>query len=124
MLANQMHKNPLMLNVVTATEAKNRFGSILKAAYMQGQPAVIKRDGIPVGAIVSMADLRQLLDVKKLSSEEAELVTAGQEREQAWQELQEVIENLQNQAARAQPNISDEKVEKDITAAIQAVRSQ
>lgn len=113
-----------MLKVVTATEAKNRFGSILKSAYMQGRPAVIKRDGIPVGAIVSIADLRRMLDGKKLSPEEVDLIAAGQEQEQAWQELQAAIEELQTQAEQAQPNISEQEMEKDIAAAIQAVRSQ
>ena len=38
----------------TATEAKNRFGKVLREAAQYGEPILVKRDGKPVAVIMSI----------------------------------------------------------------------
>lgn len=44
------------IRVVSATEAKNRFGEMIRHAYQDAAHLIIQRDGIPVVAILPMAD--------------------------------------------------------------------
>lgn len=38
----------------SATEAKNRFGKVLKEAARYGEPIIVERDGKPVAVIMSI----------------------------------------------------------------------
>jgi prevent-host-death family protein len=57
-----MTKQKLPVRVVTATEAKNRFGEIIKHAYQDAEHLIVQRDGIPVVAILPIADYERLLE--------------------------------------------------------------
>ncbi len=54
--------NKLKIRVVTATEAKNRFGDLIKSAYLRQEHLIVKRDGIPVVAIVPIDDYQRLFN--------------------------------------------------------------
>jgi prevent-host-death family protein len=46
--------------VMTATEAKNRFGQLLEMA--QAEPVYVQKDGRDVGVVVSPEHYRQLIE--------------------------------------------------------------
>ena len=39
---------------ITATEAKNRFGEVIRRVYKNGETLIVERGGLPVMAIVPM----------------------------------------------------------------------
>ena len=49
--------NKRMVRMVSATEAKNRFGAIIKQAYAGDEHLIVERGGIPVVVIVPIQDL-------------------------------------------------------------------
>ena len=73
-----MTKKP-MVRTVTATEAQNRFGALIKHAYADAEHVIVERGGIPVVAIVPMQDYERLVAAAHLpdevtsSSKEAEV---------------------------------------------------
>jgi prevent-host-death family protein len=48
-------------DTVSATEAKNRFGAILKRVARTGGPVVVERDGRPVAILLSFEAYEQRL---------------------------------------------------------------
>lgn len=45
----------------SATEARNRFGDVIRIAYRGQEHLIVERAGIPVVAIVPFSDYEQLL---------------------------------------------------------------
>lgn len=43
-----------MPTTITATEAKNRFGQVIRRVYKDGETLIVERGGLPVMAIVPM----------------------------------------------------------------------
>ena len=41
---------------ITATEAKNRFGEVIRRVYKNGETLIVERGGLPVMAIVPMQE--------------------------------------------------------------------
>jgi len=41
-----------MPTVISATEAKNRFGEVIRRVYRDGETFIVERDGLPVVMIV------------------------------------------------------------------------
>jgi len=41
---------------ITATEAKNRFGEVIRRVYKDGETLIVERGGLPVMAIVPMQE--------------------------------------------------------------------
>jgi prevent-host-death family protein len=66
-----------MVRMVSATEAKNRFGAIIKQAYADDEHLIIERGGIPVVAIVPIQDYARLIREEELSSEVAASVAVS-----------------------------------------------
>ena len=58
----------LEVYIAPATEAKNRFGEIIKRAYSNGEHIIVERGGIPVVAIVPIQDYERLIDGQDLSA--------------------------------------------------------
>jgi prevent-host-death family protein len=108
-----------MIKTVTATEAKNRFGEMIKGAYLNDEHLIVKRDGIPVVAIISIQDYTRLVAGKDLPQEVAEELQTEAEAAQARSKLQAFLDAIH----RKLPSIPDEETEQDIQEAIQAVRS-
>lgn len=46
---------------VSATDAKNRFGGVLREVTQTDEPIVVERDGKPVAVILSMSAYQRLL---------------------------------------------------------------
>jgi prevent-host-death family protein len=70
-----LRKTP-MVKTVTATEAKNRFGEMIKGAYLNDEHLIVKRDGIPVVAIISIQDYTRLVAGKDRGRSSASTIEA------------------------------------------------
>jgi prevent-host-death family protein len=108
-----------MVKTVTATEAKNRFGEIIKGAYLNDEHLIVKRDGIPVVAIISIKDYNGLVAGKDLPQEIADELQIAAGAAQARSELQTLLDAVH----RKLPSVPDEETEQDIQEAVKAVRS-
>lgn len=114
------------IRIVTATEAKNRFGDLILGAYSREEHLIVKRNGIPVVAIVPMADYERLV----------QLIGVDAEPEAPQEELiGEIASHLKEARARLRlseflaeahanmEHVPEEEVEQDILEAIQEVRA-
>ena len=110
-----MDRKKPMVQVITATEAKNRFGEIIKRAYLGEEHLIVERGGIPVVAIVPIADYERLIIPEEMSDELAKTVTVGRKQEVARRHLIEFLDRLHGRI----PAVPDQ----DIEEAIQAVRA-
>lgn len=115
------------IRVVSATEAKNHFGDIIKSAYLRDEHLIVKRDGIPVVAIVPIADYRRLLNLRELDNELSEDSmryasddTSKEEQQLTRMSLSEFLEAIHERIGE----VDEEEVERDIQEAIQAVRAE
>lgn len=45
-----------MPTVISATEAKNRFGEVIRRVYRDGETFIVERDGLPVVMIVPVRE--------------------------------------------------------------------
>ncbi len=77
-----------MTHTITATEAKNRLGTVLRNVYAKGEHIIIEKSGIPVVVIVPTADWEARWTGKissKLSAKihQASRMTKAQQRIQA-----------------------------------------
>lgn len=104
-----------MIKIVNATEAKNRFGTIIQQAYLKGQHLIIKRGDIPVVAIVPMSDYERLLPNDNIPQE----ISHSIKEEQARRRLLKLLDEVQDKA----PDVSEKEANQDIEEAIKAVRS-
>ncbi|MDQ5826306.1 MAG: type II toxin-antitoxin system Phd/YefM family antitoxin [Chloroflexota bacterium] len=112
-------KKPI-IRVVTATEAKNRFGDIIRGAYLREEHLIVKRDGVPVVAIVPMSDYERLLDTEDLPSDIADEVVASVKEVKARARLAEFLHSAQ----QALPPVPEAEADRDIAEAIKAVRAK
>jgi prevent-host-death family protein len=106
------------IKVVTATEAKNRFGEIIKSAYLHHEHLIVERDGIPVVAIVSIADYERLVNLMDLTAEDAALISQSVQEVRARRRLQEFL----TQAHAQMPDIPEDEADQDIAEAVTAAR--
>lgn len=113
-----MKKTP-MIRKVSATEAKNRLGEILKYAYASEEHIIIERSGIPVAAIVPMQDYAQLIEVEELSEQMKPEISNGVEAAASRSQLRAFLAAAHQRI----PNVPEEEVDRDIQAAVEAVRS-
>ena len=109
-----------MVKMVTATEVKNRFGDIIKGAYLRDEHLIVKRGGIPVVAIISIQDYTKLVSSANLPQEIAQEIATAAKTGEALARFQAFLQSVH----RKLPAIPDEETEKDIEEAITAVRSQ
>ena len=113
-----MPKKP-MVNIVNATEAKNRFGEMIKRAYLQEEHLIVKRGGVPVVAIVPMQDYERLVAAGDLPEGIAQEITRSAEASASRARLKEFLADVHPQI----PDVPEEEVDQDIKEAITAVRS-
>lgn len=108
-----------MVRIVNATEAKNKFGEIIKHAYLDDEHLIVKRGGIPVVAIVPMADYERLAN-HNLPAKIGYEVGKSARQERARLSMRAFLEDLHHRM----PGISEKEANKDIKQAIQAVRAK
>lgn len=108
------------VRVVTATEAKNRFGEMLKGAYLRDEHLIVKRDGIPVAVIVPIMAYESMVSNGALPKELAEEVAIAAKRQRAHADLADFLREVH----KRMPEVSEEEAEQDILEAIQAVRAE
>ena len=55
----------MTLKTISATEAKNRFGRLLRDVTLSDEAVVVERDGKPVAVVLSIAAYERLLPKEK-----------------------------------------------------------
>ncbi|MBI4674732.1 MAG: type II toxin-antitoxin system Phd/YefM family antitoxin [Chloroflexi bacterium] len=110
------------MRVVTATEAKNRFGALIKSAYASDEHLIVEKSGIPVVAIIPMADYQALVSSQAVPTEVAERVAAEQRRAEAGRRLKEVMDRVHARMPDIPPE-EEEEVERMIQREVDAVRA-
>lgn len=117
------------IRIVTATEAKNRFGDLILGAYSREEHLIVKRNGIPVVAIVPMADYERFVrligidaDFEAPQDGLAEEIASSVRAAHARRNLAEFLAEAHAQAEHM-PTEEAEKAEQDILDAIRAVRA-
>ena len=113
-----MPKKP-MVRTVTATEAQNRFGAMIKRAYEDEEHLIVKRGGIPVVAIVPMQDYERLVAAENLPEEVAQDVALSSKAAASPR-----LKAFLAEAHAQMPDVPDKEVDEDINEAITAVRQQ
>lgn len=51
-----------MSATITATEAKNRFGEVIRRVYRDGETLIVERSGLPVVAIVPVQEYQSRMN--------------------------------------------------------------
>ena len=109
------------VRIVSATEAKNKFGEIIKRAYAAGEHLIVEKSGIPVVAIIPMADYQQLVSPQVAVPETAQKVDAERKRAEAARRLKEVMDRVHAQM----PAVEDvEEAERFIQNVVDEVRAE
>ena len=109
-----------MVRTVTATEAQNRFGALIKHAYADEEHVIVERGGIPVVAIVPMQDYERLVAAKQSPEGVADNIASSSKAAAARARLKAFLAEVHAQM----PAVPEEEVEEDIREAIAAVRQQ
>ncbi len=86
-----------MPTVISATEAKNRFGEVIRRVYRDGETFIVERDGLPVVMIVPVresapAGLRRFTRAVQAAAREAEaLGITEQDVERSAEQIREEV---------------------------------
>ncbi len=113
-------KNTPTVRIVSATEAKNKFGEMIKHAYAADEHLIVEKSGIPVVVIIPMADYQQLVGARTVAPEVAQKVDSERKRAEASRRLKEVMDRVHAQM----PDVPEEEVDRDIAQAIAEVRAE
>ena len=97
---------------IAATEAKNRFGEVLRRTQLDARRFIIERDGIPVAAVVPLQDYRRLIEEPEAA------ITNSATRSDAVAAFRAFLADVH---ARM-PDVSEEEVAEDVRAAIDESR--
>lgn len=114
-----MERSP-KIRVVSATEAKNRFGEILKGAYQRAEHTVIERDGIPVAVFVPIQDYWAAQTPRTLAENPGTYDANGVAEAEARDRLTVFLGDL----SKVRPDVPETEVQGDVDAAIRAVRGR
>lgn len=114
------HPQPT-IRIVTATEAKNNFGALIKSAYARDQHLIVEKSGIPVVAIIPMADYQQLFNGNGKPDELTERLETEQRRARAGRELKRLLDEIHAKMPVIPPE-EEEEVERMIQREVDAVR--
>ena len=90
-------------STISATQARVHFGEVIKKAYVNQEPVVVEKDGIPIVVILSFPHYEQLLRESKLARFERLSREAGREAEQAGlteEQLEQEMEEIQARVHR------------------------
>jgi prevent-host-death family protein len=88
-----------MSATITATEAKNRFGEVIRRVYRDGETLIVERSGLPVVAIVPVQEYRSRM-TRQIRFARA-VRTAAQEAESLGlteYEVQEQVQEIREEA--------------------------
>ena len=107
---------------ISATEAKNRFGDVIRRAYRGQEHLIVERGGIPVVAIVPISDYEQFMALAQSEDKEKvePSISTASAQNQAANRLLAFLEEMHAQL----PDVPEEQVQEDIEEAIVAVRDQ
>jgi prevent-host-death family protein len=108
-----LQRKKVMLRVVTASQAKNNFGEMIRRVYEHDEIQVIERAGLLVVAIVSMSDLERMYPEKV---RELPQVAASDKRERPAKQLRALLGQM------GTTEFSEAEVEADVMRAVQEVR--
>jgi prevent-host-death family protein len=86
-----------MARTITATEAKNRLGSVMRRVQSDGEPVIVESRGEPAVVISSFQDFEELQRFRE-----------EQRRQEAIAKLRELKRKLDSQL----PPMSDEEVDR------------
>ena len=112
----------MKIATISATEAKNRFGDVIRRAYRGQEHIIVERGGIPVVAILPISDYEQFLTKEQPDAIETvgADVSIASAQNQAGNRLMEFLDEMHAQM----PDVPEEQVQKDIEEAIAAVRAE
>ena len=111
----------MKIATISATEAKNRFGDVIRRAYRGQEHIIVERGGIPVVAILPISDYEQFLTKEQPDAIEtvgADISTASAQN-QAGNRLMAFLDEMHAQM----PDIPDRQAHEDIEEATAAVRA-
>lgn len=114
-----MHKP--QIRIVSATEAKNNFGAIIKSAYASDEHLIVEKSGIPVVAIIPMADYHKLVNPQTNAAKGEDEIESARRRAVARRELSEFLKQIHAQMPQV-PEEDEEEVERMIQREVDAVR--
>ena len=114
-------KSTPTVRVVSATEAKNKFGEMIKHAYAADEHLIVEKSGIPVVAIIPMADYQQLVRVNGAPPEIAQRVEAEQRRIEARRDLADFLKEVH---ATMPPVEDEEEAEQFIQNVVDEIRAE
>lgn len=109
-----------MVRMVTATEAKNRFGKIIKRAYSNDEHLIVERGGIPVVVILPIQDYEQLVRQDELPSKAAAEIAQSSQAAASRVRLRSFLA----ETSLRMPDVTEVEVEQDIQEAVEVVRKQ
>ncbi len=72
-----------MGRVVSATEARIRFGEVMREAVESGEPVIVERDGTPHVVLLSMAEYDRLLKAQRCQEDWRTLIDQARAQVQA-----------------------------------------
>lgn len=96
-----------MVSIVNATDAKTRFGEMIKRAYSNEEHLVVQKSGIPVVVIVPIQDYEQLVSKDDLPSDVAEEL--GQSGQAAASRAR--LRSFLAETGQQIPDVSEEEIE-------------
>ena len=76
-----MKRKDPMLHTISATDARIRFGEVIRRAYSGQEHLVVEKDGIPVVVILSVPDYEEMRTELKLQRFERVSRAAGRDAE-------------------------------------------
>lgn len=122
---NPMPARSPKVSLVDATEAKNRFGAVIKRAYAHEEHIIVRRGGLPIVAIVPMQDYARLMDAATgaaAHTEAAPELEAALRAAAARARLREFLAEAHAALPEMSPTETEAETEANIAAAIQATR--
>lgn len=106
------------VRTVNATLAKNSFGEMLRDAYQSEQHVIIEKTGMPVAALIPIADYERMM--RAISGDIPNNVAIEARAQTARGNLREIL-----MASHAQmPEVAEAEADRDIRAAVRETRQQ
>ena len=115
-----MKKATTRMRVIAATEAKNELRELLKQPDNAVDHLVVEQNGIPVVAIIPIADYKRLLEAEGAAPATHPKVTRANRMSEARKRLRTVLARVHAKA----PAVSAAEAEQDIRQAVRAVRAR
>jgi prevent-host-death family protein len=72
-----------MRRVVSATEARIRFGEVMREAVESGRPIIVERDGTPHVVVLAMGEYNRLLKAQRCQEDWRTLIDEARAQIQA-----------------------------------------